>query len=87
MTNVIDLPTKVDELKGIMRAKRAEFEVLQDAVSTAAQHVPELARALMEREIAAILTSFGTVVAALDSAGAASIRLQALTDLYGSARS
>lgn len=87
MTNIIDLPAKVDELKGTTRAKRAEFAALQDAVSTAAPQVPELARALMEREITAILSSFETIEAALDSAAGASVRLQALADLYASARS
>jgi hypothetical protein len=87
MTNIIDLPAKLEELKGSTRAKRAEFEALQDAVSTTAPQVPELARALMEREITAILTSFEAVERAFDSATAASVRLQALVDLYGSARS
>lgn len=86
MTNIIDLPAKLDELKSATRAKRAEFGALQDAVSTAAPQVPELARALMEREITAILTNFEAVEAALDSAAGASVRLQALADLYGSAR-
>jgi len=87
MTNIIDLPAKLEELKGTTRAKRAEFEALQDAVSSGASPIPELARALIEREIAAVVASFTAAETALDSAAEANARLHALVDLYGSARS
>lgn len=87
MTNVIDLPAKLDELKGITQTKRAEFEAVLDIVSTAAPQVPELARALMERELTVILANLNAVETAFTGVTAAANRLHALVDLYGSAHS